>query len=198
MPNINSFYEWLNRKGTHTDDLVEIKLTNIKNVIPGTNRFSDEKVEWDSNAVMNDLGMLFKSVPFFSILPEEKNQAYAVMDNFIRDHYKGTPELEAYLGPQDKIPEDIEKTFLSSELRRPWWNILLSLNQNKMASCQLLEQPIPGVPDLDLAIWSGAKVKTPFVTELNIHYKTIILRGKARAIDGFVEVYKSTNKKLKV
>lgn len=198
MNNKLSLDIWLNNKGTHTDNLVELKLTNIKKRIQGSTSFEDIQVEFDDSGLMNDLGSLFKTIPFFYLDSAEIEQAFRIMDGFILDHYKGNQLVLDWYEKGDKVPEDIKDTFLSSPLRKPWWDILMKVNQNKMSSCRILEKPIPSVSDLDIAIWSGAKVLTPFVTELNENFRTIILRGKLQVIDSFIEVYKMSNRKISV
>lgn len=193
---MNSFVEWKLKNSTHMDDRVEVQLTNIKERINGTNLYKDEKIEWNDNGVMNQIGTLFESLPFCSISETEIKLAFQVMDNFIRDHYKNNEKVMLEYERLDKIPEDIKDTFLASELRKPFWETLLAINQAKMCNCKVLRQPIPTLPDLDIAIWSGVKVLTPFVSQMNTNFRTIILRGKMRSIDSFIETYKLNTRKV--
>lgn len=169
----------------HSDRSDTVTLVIEKKRMPD-NTFAYVRSEWNAKALREDIGHLFKKVPMFNVTREEFDSSCRVIDKYIMDNCSKA-ELEEY-EKEDKIPAKL--LFEVPEMLKPFWNVLISVNQNKRSSYRVLDGQIPGFPDIDVNLWSGYKVLGPFNSEMNTYYNVVRVTGAPNDIDRFIRKYR--------
>ncbi len=168
----------------HIDNRVELKLVVHKEL--DTDPKKDAiivKKEWEPIEFAAKYENYFITVPFFNLLPGEFREACRAVDTWIRDRYKGSPQIIHDYINHSVLPDNIKEEF--SDLYKEYWNVLTKENQNRQCLYQILDRPILGFENLDINIFSGFKVTGPFGTDRVNYYMVLTLLGKMKDIDRF-------------
>ncbi len=142
--------------------------------------------EWLPGELRKDIGEYFVHRPFFQVSREQFDEACRIIDRHILENCS-KDELERY-EKQDVLPEGLEKNV--PQMLRPFWNVLVMVNQNKRCMYKVLKAPLPDYPNINVSLWSGHKVIGPFTSDMDNYYNTLRVVGSPNDIDKFLRKYK--------
>lgn len=156
-------------------------------------RAQDDKYRWDvvtqewlPGKLRKLYGDYFKPVPFFSVSRESFNEACRVLDKYILETFP--EDIVHEYEVNDKIPEELMNNV--PLLMKPFWNTLTMVNQNQRCTYLLLKSPIEGHEGVDVRLWSGHKVISPFTSDMDNYYNTMKVIGAPGDIDKFIREFK--------
>lgn len=176
----------------YKDNAVDLKLSIIKVRLPGSPDMTATVKQFNQKLVEEDIGPYMEVKPFFEITEQEIFDAKKSIDTWFREFYKGNEEIMENYDLKEEYPfhiTEMESEILKFKSLRVYWDVLVKANQNKMCSYAVLKEPLPAHPDIDLNIWTGCKVLSPFRTEMNEMYNIINLKGSMSNIDRFLKTY---------
>lgn len=174
----------------HIENKVGLRLVCEQQQMPDGERVNTRKQFNAQNFMVKYSKHLMVRNFFNDVTDKDYRYSLMMLDTWIRDRFKGTELLQAYL-TQDVMPAP---TFLQQELPKTYkvfWDILTKVNQNRMCKFYVLKEPIPGFSDLNLSLFAGYKVLGPFTSETKKYYKVLELEGSRSTIDKFLKTLDS-------
>lgn len=171
----------------HLDRRGEIILVlHKKRSITEKYKWETVRQDWLPGNIRKLYGNYFQTVPFFEIDIDTFNDACRIIDKYILETYP--PDVLEQYEKHDIMPQDFVENV--PMMLKPFWDILIRVNQNKRCMYKVLKRPIEGHEGIDVRLWSGHKVITPFTSDMDNYYNTMRVIGSPNEIDRFIRKFK--------